>query len=62
MDALYSSLIDLLKHTNIKQTTDGGSLAYIHRKKVRTLPIDEGINLNKAHEYETLEGEKQYEE
>jgi type IV secretion system protein VirD4 len=60
--AVLDKKYDLLKHINIKQTTDGGGLAYMHKRKVRTLPIDEGINLNKAHEYMILEGEKQYEE
>lgn len=51
MDKKYN----LLKHPNIAQTTDGNAKPYIHKTNIHTVPIHEGIDLERADEYEIIE-------
>lgn len=51
MDKKYN----LMKHPNISQTTDGNTKPYIHKNNIHTVSIHEGIELERADEYEIIE-------
>ena len=51
MDKKYN----LLKHPNINLTTDGTAKTYIHKTSNHAVPIHEGIDLERADEYEIIE-------
>lgn len=51
MDKKYN----LLKHPNINETTNGKSKPYIHKTNINTVPIHEGIDLERADEYELVD-------